>query len=45
MRAERRSDAWLRLFRTVLCREVDLVSDVDGGFDVSLLEDAPQLGF
>jgi hypothetical protein len=45
MRAERLSDAWLRLFRAVVCREVNLVWEVDGGFDVSLLEDAPRLGF
>jgi hypothetical protein len=45
MRAERLSDAWL--LRTVVRNtlDLDLDWDDDGGFDVSLLEDAPRLGF
>jgi hypothetical protein len=42
MRADRLSDVWLRLFRRVV--DVDLVRDVEGVFDVFLL-DAPRVGF
>ena len=37
MRADLRSDAWLRLFCKVVWRDVDLFREMGGGFDVFLL--------
>jgi len=37
MRAERRSEAWLRLFCKAEWRDVDLFLEVEDGFDVALL--------
>lgn len=45
MRAERLSEAWLRLRCEVVLRDVDLTLPCDGGLDLLLLLDAPRLGF
>jgi len=37
MRAERRSEAWLRLFCKAEWRDVDLFLEVEDGLDVALL--------
>jgi hypothetical protein len=45
MRAERRSEAWLRLFCKAVWRDVDLFLGSGGGFEAFLLPDAPRVGF
>jgi hypothetical protein len=45
MRADRLSEAWLRLRCEVALRDVDLILVGDGGLDLFLLLDAPLVGF
>jgi hypothetical protein len=45
MRADRLSDAWLRLRCDMVLRELDLIRDWDDGLDPFLLVDALRAGF